>query len=214
MLRDESQGITDVVIKLYMLAQLRAIQLGELGGRAEVIDAGLIRHVAKTELTLIAPIIDALRRGDQRAVQRYDDLMPLDGFVRQSLQDAAVRLRPKEAEEPMRPAAPVRQMPTDTTLLPMLEEMGIAGDIAAVLLAEVRASMPDAGMLDLVGAVCDRLRARGPEAKPVKARPKPKPKVSDAEVPGDLRRIAEGAADAHAAFLQADWIRSPFSDVA
>lgn len=161
-LRDESQGITDVVIKLYMLAQLRAIQLGELGGREEVIDAGLIRHVARTELSLIAPMIDALRRNDQRALQRFDDLMPLDGFVRRSLEDAAVRLRPDALTEMPQPRAPASPALTDASLLSMLEDMGVAGDIAAVLLTEVRASMPSAGALDLVGAVCDRLRGRAP----------------------------------------------------
>ncbi len=213
-LRDESQGITDVVIKLYMLAQLRAIQLGELGGREEIIDAGLIRHVAKTELTLIAPMIDALRRNDQRALQRYDDLMPLDGFVRQSLQDAAVRLR---TADPMSaaPSATTSPVLTDSTLLSMLDEMGIAGDISAVLLGEVRASMPEAGALDLVGAVCDRLRARGPEVKPVKPHRKPKPKTPANDEPDDVRQVDITAAeDAHAAFLAAGWIRSPVDDAA
>ena len=213
-LRDESQGITDVVIKLYMLAQLRAIQLGELGGREEVINGGLIRHVAKTELTLIAPMIDALRRNGQRALLRYDDLMPLDSFVRQSLQDAAVRLRPAE---PVAPPSTASASPalTDGALLTMLEDMGIAGDIAAVLLGEVRTAIPDAGTLDLVGAVCDRLRARGPEARPVKAPRKPRVKMPEQDAPDDLRRVdVSDATDAHAAFLQAGWIRAPFNDAA
>ena len=96
-LRDESQGIVDVVIKLYMLAQLRAIQLGELGGREEVIDAGLIRHVAKTELTLIAPMIDALRRGDPAPVWQchgpavcfHSDATPSDDVVQQNVEPSA-----------------------------------------------------------------------------------------------------------------------------
>ena len=96
-LRDESQGIVDVVIKLYMLAPLRAIQLGELGGREEVIDAGLIRHVAKTELTLIAPMIDALRRGDPAPVWQchgpavcfHSDATPSDDVVQQNVEPSA-----------------------------------------------------------------------------------------------------------------------------
>ena len=215
-LRDESQGIVDVVIKLYMLTQLRAIQLGALGGREEIIDAGLIRHVASTDLTLIAPMIEALRRGDQRALQRYDDLMPLEAFVRQSLKDAALRLRgpsqvPTQASSPTRPPTG----PTGEALLSILEEIGIANDIAVVLLGEVRAAMPEAGTLDLIGEVCDRLRDRGPEARPAKRKRKPADSAPRQDDPHDLRRIELPASeDAHAAFLQAGWIRKPNVDAA
>jgi hypothetical protein len=57
-LYDESQGITDVTVKLYMLAQLRAIQTG-----TERITVGLIRSVAKDSLRSISAVLKALKDG-------------------------------------------------------------------------------------------------------------------------------------------------------
>lgn len=59
-LYEESQGITDVVVKLYMLAQHRAIQAG-----TERITRGLIRAVARDSLQAIRPVLKALRDGRQ-----------------------------------------------------------------------------------------------------------------------------------------------------
>lgn len=150
--------------------------------------------------------------GDQRALQRYDDLIPLDRFVRQSLQDASAQLRPAPQPVPVKTTLASAPM-TDATLLSMLEDMGIASDIAAILLAEVRASMPDAGALDLVGAIADKLRDRGPEAVPRKPKRKQKTKTPETVVEGDLRNI-DTSGDAYAAFADAGYIRSPFTDAA
>lgn len=214
-LTDESQGVVDVVIKLYMLTQLHAIQLGVTTGRPETIDAGLIRHVAKTDLTLIAPMIDALRRGDQRALQRYDDLRPLDDFVCQILSDASARFGGRIAPPEVISASASGNL-DDQALLGVLEDMGVASDIAALLLAEIRAVMPDAGPLDLIGEIRDRLRGRGPEAKPTKRKRKAPPMVDPlAEDPQDLRKVlAAKPPDAYAAFREAGWIRSPCDDAA
>lgn len=214
-LRDESQGIVDVVIKLYMLVQLRAIQLGELAGRPERIDPGLIRHVARTELKLIAPMIDALRRGDDRALQRYDDLTALANVVESSLHDATLRLQPR-INTVVPTAAPVVSVggQEEMSLLSMLESMGIAGDIAAVLVTEVRAANPEASTLDLVTAVCDRIRQRGPDPKLTAPRPKRPAKSDKIPSPGDLRPITLEREDAYERLKAAGWIRAPLDDVA
>lgn len=215
-LRYESQGILDVVIKLYMLVQLRAIQLGAVAGRDERIDAGLIHHVAKQELSLIAPMIDALRRGDQRALELYDDLVPLAGYVRQTLEDAATRLRSSSSRPTTR--KPHSETPSkpfdDASLLALLEQMGVASDISAVMLAEARRDMPDASVVDLVGAISDRLRDRGREVKPRRRRRAARPKPALISDPLDLRKLVPpGAEDGYAAFLREGLIRPPLGDV-
>lgn len=82
---EESQGIIDIAIKLFVLSQMRAIRLGEKG-RPEVISKGLIETVAKESLRLVRPMIDALRRRDWRALNKYDDLGGLDTFIAAELQ--------------------------------------------------------------------------------------------------------------------------------
>ena len=72
-LYDASAGITDFAVKLYMLAQARAIMRDDVN-----ITPGLIRSVAKDSLRLAAPILQALRTKDMRLLQGVEDVFPLD----------------------------------------------------------------------------------------------------------------------------------------
>ncbi|PSR36345.1 MAG: transposase [Sulfobacillus thermosulfidooxidans] len=72
-LYDASQGITDFAVKLYMLAQARAIVRDD-----ETFSPALIRSVAKDSLRLASPILEALRTGNLRLLQGVDDVAPLD----------------------------------------------------------------------------------------------------------------------------------------
>lgn len=69
----ESQGIIDIVIKLYALAQWKAIAYAK-----ETITPDLIHDVAKENLQLVKPMLDALRSGDRRLIDQYEDIRPLD----------------------------------------------------------------------------------------------------------------------------------------
>jgi hypothetical protein len=72
-LHEASAGITDFAVKLYMLAQARAIARDDMD-----ITPGLIRSVAKDSLRLAAPILQALRTNDMRLLQGVEDVVPLD----------------------------------------------------------------------------------------------------------------------------------------
>jgi hypothetical protein len=78
-LYDESQGIIDIAIKLFMLSQVRAIHTGQ-----EVLTPAIIRSVAGDSFRTIQQALDALRRGDHEALESFQDIKPVD-------YDAAVR---------------------------------------------------------------------------------------------------------------------------
>ncbi|MEA5505009.1 ATP-binding protein [Halotia wernerae UHCC 0503] len=69
----ESQGIIDIVIKLYKMVQWRAIALG-----TEVITVDLIHACAADGLHLVKPMLDAIRSGDEKWMMKYKDIAPLD----------------------------------------------------------------------------------------------------------------------------------------
>lgn len=69
----ETQGITDFAIKVYMLAQIRAITTGK-----EKVTEAIIRSVAKDCLCLAAPVLSALKRGDKVELQKYEDVYLVD----------------------------------------------------------------------------------------------------------------------------------------
>lgn len=72
-LYEESQGIVDIAVKLFAMAQMKAIASGK-----EVITTGLIKHVAKESLRLVKPMLDALKSNDIKQISRYDDIKPID----------------------------------------------------------------------------------------------------------------------------------------
>lgn len=91
---EESQGIIDIAVKLYAMSQIRAI----LSGR-EDITANLIKQVAKDNLKLVRPMLEALKTGNIKEIAKYEDICTVDidflGFVDKSKQSLDWDMRMK-----------------------------------------------------------------------------------------------------------------------
>ena len=72
-LYDESQGIIDIAVKLYAMAQIKAITDG-----TEIVTIKVIKEVAGEELRFVKKMLDALRTGDVKKLAQYDDIRPID----------------------------------------------------------------------------------------------------------------------------------------
>ncbi|OAT51553.1 MULTISPECIES: AAA family ATPase [Providencia] len=70
---DLSQGVLDIVVKLFVLAQLRAI-----ANKKERITVGILKSVYKQELKPVHPMLDALRSGDADKIVKYSDMRVVD----------------------------------------------------------------------------------------------------------------------------------------
>ena len=86
-LYDESQGILDIAIKLYALAQMKGIADG-----TEKITSATIREVAAEKLRLVRPMLDALRSGDRKRILQFEDIRPIQ--VEDYISAQASRLGP------------------------------------------------------------------------------------------------------------------------
>lgn len=69
----ESQGIIDVAVKIFILAQSRAIETG-----TEKVTPALMKKVAKEELQLMRSSLGALKSGNPSEIANYEDIIPLD----------------------------------------------------------------------------------------------------------------------------------------
>ncbi|WP_160691710.1 ATP-binding protein [Clostridium sp. C2-6-12] len=69
---DECQGIIDICIKLFFMAQVRAIS-----SKQEIITPKLIRKVADENLKLVRPMLQSLKNGG-KGLSLYNDIMVLD----------------------------------------------------------------------------------------------------------------------------------------
>jgi hypothetical protein len=77
-LYEETQGITDLAVKAYMLAQERAIETGR-----ELITESIIRSVCHDKFRIIRPALEALKGKTKNALARFEDAYPqfLEQFI-------------------------------------------------------------------------------------------------------------------------------------
>ncbi|MBV6682355.1 ATP-binding protein [Bacillus sp. JRC01] len=66
---EETQGISDLVVKLFVYTQQIAIE----GGKEEI-SIGLLRKVAKERFRLLKPMLDAIRSGNPHRIAKYEDI--------------------------------------------------------------------------------------------------------------------------------------------
>jgi len=71
-LYDETQGIIDLAVKLYGIAQIRAILDG-----TERVTPKIIRKAAAESLQLVRPMLNALRSGNVRKIMQFEDIRPM-----------------------------------------------------------------------------------------------------------------------------------------
>ena len=202
-LYEESQGIIDVVVKLFMLAQLRAIRLRAVRRRPERLDRELLLQVVAQDFKLIAPMINALKRGDERAMAKYDDIRPLQKHVQQVFADYALPM--PVSEEP--PAAETSQISPRQALA----AMGIADDLAEILLT--RARQDGADEFDLLGAALAHFQAGKKAAEPKPAKKK-KPQAAPDSVHGIVQASIAAGLSPYEALKDAGYVRDPLQDLA
>lgn len=202
-LYDETQGITDVLVKLYALTQHRAIS----SGGKEEITPKLIRQVAKSSLAIIQPMIDALRSNDPRKIQQYADLH-VPAF--NQLIESSVEIN--------RPSRSVAQSDIDleahSQVYAILSAAGIDSESAKFLIREVLREDPDiAPILMAQRALALFNLAPQPSPTPQAAvRKGTSKKSSELILENDLRRIAERSENVYEAILEAGLIKKPTSE--
>ncbi|WP_062197415.1 ATP-binding protein [Massilibacterium senegalense] len=70
---EECQGITSVVVNLFILAQERA--LFDESNEDEVITSKVLKQTAKKDMKIIQPMLNAIRNNDFAAMYKYEDIM-------------------------------------------------------------------------------------------------------------------------------------------
>jgi hypothetical protein len=95
-LYDESQGITDLAVKVYLLAQLHAI--AEQGD--ELITPSRLHKVAWDSLKLVRPFLRALRENNEEKIRMLDDIKPIDLALELNKIQATYRIEDDPQDSP------------------------------------------------------------------------------------------------------------------
>ena len=166
-LHDLSQGVIDVLLKLYVLAQWRAMIV-----KTESISVGLLKKVYEDELQPVHKMLQALRSGDPEEIAKFGDLtMPdieiklLQSFQEQKIFDQSTS---EQKEQPLGDKAKI--------IFNIAQSLGINKDIAIPLIeSEVRQN-PTMDTMQIVHRLLNVINT--PVKPKVKARSK-KPNVSE-----------------------------------
>jgi hypothetical protein len=210
-LYEESQGVIDVLVKLFMLAQLQVMEQNSFRNTPEVMDAQLFREAAARHFKLVEPMIRALKTNNEREISKYDDLRPLESLVRQLFQDAMLRSEPF----PLPALAPKAEADRDgapDALVGALMQAGVAEDIAALMATKARTLHPGASVLELIGHVSGLLQDRGPETlkKTKRAQRKDKPQGPPVSLLSDIaEKGREAGQSAEESLTAAGLVRPP-----
>lgn len=198
-LYEYSQGVVDVVLKLFMLAQLRVIENAELNGTPEEITVEVLKAISEEDLVILAPMMEALRIGDLDQLDLYPDLKPFHDYfelvvTRTTGLDAneiRARLDAMDVAERARGDGATDHR---AFYLHMLTSFGRssaeAGQDLDRILAEFEAD--DVGAVASAIANVARLASAAPKAKG----PKRRASAPLQAVEGDLRDVPSGAAGA------------------
>lgn len=89
-LYEESQGIIDVALKIYAMAQVKAIT----STKSEKITVNLIKKVSRENFKLIKPMIDALKTGNINKIAEYEDIsFSIDELIKREVDSLEVKKR-------------------------------------------------------------------------------------------------------------------------
>lgn len=192
-LYEETQGIIDVVVKLFMLAQMKAIRLRAIRKRPETLDPLLLRQVVAEDFQLIQPMLDACRRNDRKALTEFDDLLPFREHVVRLFGDPSSHI---DFGGSAPSASHMLEVNTnedgsgDTLgqVRVALGTLGLAPDVVELMIRSALAEDPSLDALQLVAAIGAKLKTPAEPTKPKRTRRLPKSEQAE-WLPDDLRRI-------------------------
>ena len=161
-----SQGVLDVVIKLFVLSQLRAIVT-----RTERITQNIMRQVYEDELQPIHPMLDALKSRDPEKILRYSDLSFGDMDKRTIELIQTIDSTQLKEDHMAKDLAVLGSNNDAKRLYQLLRDLGYETDNLATVISELFKEHPGLSQRELLPIISDRLNTEKSceSEKPAKA---------------------------------------------
>lgn len=198
---DESQGIIDIAVKLYAMAQIRAIASGK-----EEINPPLIKQVAKDSLKLVRPMIDALKSGSVEEISKYGDITPIDfeSFCYESIANSSVSVIRQDSNQ--------KEIIMEYAVLKLVE-LGIKVKTAKTSVEKV---LEESGSLDKLFIIKEAMKLAF-QKEENNSKESKKASLKQKNDPEDLRNIVdEGkkkSKSAYEALKEAGYIKDPVKEL-
>ena len=156
-LYEETQGIPDLLKKVYAITQAYAISSGK-----EEITPQIIKKVAKENLKLVQPMLTALKTNNMREIARYDDIcmagVDFNDFLTRTKESINLDLRAKEIKRRQDKIKQKSFMEEKKEALLKLVELGVDIKKAEKIIDAMISKNQDLGIDDMVKGVIEQLR--------------------------------------------------------
>jgi hypothetical protein len=172
-LYDLSQGVPDIVVKLFCLAQSRAILLAETQ-KEEELSPELLDQVFEDEFSIVKPMLDALRSGNRTKIEECNDL--IFPKFESNMINAVNRLVAKPLEKTKRAElGDLVATNIANSAIETIVSMGISRDIARPLVTDALIRDPNLTLIHIIQLATTALtetkddndRKKQPGAKPI-----------------------------------------------
>lgn len=136
-----TQGIAHIAVVLFYLCQVRAVVTGK-----EIINRQLVEKVYNEELSIVHPMINALRGGRESEIEKYADLdLPLETVL--VLDEGSNEVIEDTDEQE------TKNQDKRSQLTSLLVKFNIGRDLAPTLAKDLIEQYPDENLIDLVGKI-------------------------------------------------------------
>lgn len=165
-----TQGVPDIVVKLFCLAQSRAVLLAELP-EDEELSPKLLDQVFEDEFSIVKPMLEALRSGNQRKIEECNDL------IFPKFQSNMINAVDRLVSQPLKKSKSVELGEHSETnianaAIQTIVSMGIAEDIARPLVSSVLVEKPDLPLIQIIQMATTALTQSGQEKPSEEKTPK------------------------------------------
>lgn len=183
-----TQGVPDIVVKLFCLAQARAVLLASTP-EDEILSPELLEQVFEDEFSIVKPLLDALRTGNRKKLEDCNDL------IFPKFESSMINAMDKLVSQPLeKPKTVELGEPDETNIansaIQTIVSMGISEDIAKPLVTDALTRKPNLTLIQIVQMATTALTQTGEETTKVDSKPVYIKRDSWGQLPEkDLRKI-------------------------
>lgn len=200
---EESQGIVDIAVKLYILAQAKAIDSG-----LEIITTQLIQKAAKEDLQMLQPMLSALKSGNQREIAKYEDIIPMDidEFIQNRLPVLDLKEQIKLKKEKIAQDRLNKELPKLEKLILSLINLDINENVAENAAKYVLKESPELAVPQLMAAALQYIEDKKENQRKVKS------EVGNSKLKLIVERGKKNKHSAYEALCEEGYIKNPLND--
>lgn len=164
-----SQGVPDIAVKLFCIAQARAILLAE-GSEDEYLSVDLLTDIFEEEFSIVRPMLEALKGNNPRLIEQCSDLVIPK--IENALVNTFAHLKNQPQEVKKVEMGEAEETGVANAAIETLLAMGLEEDIVTPLITDTITHNPKLSLIQIIQQVTTVLSGIDEKPAPKKGEPK------------------------------------------